>query len=100
MNITKLISETSTLIANNYVSELNEKKPEELNEISMLFNNLTELAIHVLKESPEFRSQFARIHKEFLKYPECKEVIEESYNAVSKYQNKIQLENQSKLNRH
>jgi len=97
MNIKDYISEKGNYIANNYLEVLLKKNPKELDEMTNLINNMTEIAIHLLRESPEFRRQFARIHSEFLKYPESREVIEDSIKAFSKYN---QMEEQSIINRH
>lgn len=85
MQISDLLAELQGYVSNLYANNLKNEDPKNLDQITKLFNNLTEVAIHVMRESPEFRSQFARIHAEFLKHPECREVIEGSINAVSQY---------------
>ena len=87
MKIPDLISAMQTYIANEYVESINDEAPKNLDKMTELFNNLTELAIHMLKTNQEFRLKFAQIHAEYLKYPESRQVIEESINAYNKYNN-------------
>lgn len=83
--IQDFFSELSNKAANKYVEELKKKNPEELDQMILLFNNLSDVVIEILKTSPEFRMKFAKIHGEFLKYPESRDVIEQSLKAYSKY---------------
>lgn len=85
MKIVNVISELEAAFGNITVESLKNEDPEKLSQITKLFNNLTELAIHIMRKSPEFRTQFAKIHSEFLKYPECRQVIDSSINAIKQY---------------
>lgn len=85
MQITEFFSEMGTSMANGYIENLKSKDPEKLDQIVKMFNNLSELALNILKEDAQFRTNFARIHAEFLKYPECREVIEGSIDAYNQY---------------
>lgn len=89
MKITEFLSDMGTSMANGYIENLKEQDSEKLDQIIKMFNNLSELALNVLKENDQFRTNFARIHSEFLKYPECREVIEGSMEAYKKYKSQI-----------
>lgn len=70
------------------VHKLRELKNSEPEQHQYLVNSIVEMAgiaTEILKNSPEFRRQFAKIHAEFLKYPECKEVIDEAYRVSTAY---------------
>jgi len=43
------------------------------------------MSAEAMKTSPEFRRGFARAHSEFLKYPECRETLEQSIEAYETY---------------
>ena len=83
--IKDFFQELSTTMANNYIEELKKKNPKELDQMILLFNNLSDVVIEILKISPEFRTKFAKIHSEFMKYPESNQVIEESIKAYRQY---------------
>ena len=85
MKILNLLSEVGAAGANKYIEKLKEEDPDQFDRIADLFVNLTDLGVHILRTSPEFRDQFARIHTEFMKYPECQEVIIESKEAIERY---------------
>ncbi|MTI70096.1 MAG: hypothetical protein FH751_07595 [Firmicutes bacterium] len=84
MQITNILFELQTSMANIYANNLKNENPKNLDEVAKLFNNLAEVSIHLLRENPEFRTQFARVHAEFLKYPESRQVIEDSIQAYKK----------------
>lgn len=88
MKIPDPLVELQNYFSNMYVKSLKEKDPEELDKLTELLNNMTEVAIHVLRESPEFREKFAKIHREFLKYPEANPLIEDSKEVYIKYNKK------------
>ncbi|KNF08400.1 hypothetical protein CLPU_7c00280 [Gottschalkia purinilytica] len=85
MKINDFLVEAGADFASDYIKNLKDKDPERLEEINKLICNFTDVAINLLKESSEFRKKFAEIHAEFLKHPECKQVIDETLNSVSKY---------------
>lgn len=89
MMIVDMISEMALKISNGYAEEMKKDDPEKFDQLEKLFNNLIEVSIHMLKVSPEFRKQFARIHAEFMKHPECAMVIEGAVEAVEQYKPEI-----------
>lgn len=80
MKIPKFISEMTTHMTNEYIKELKEEKPEELDEIINIFNNLGDIVIQMLEISPEFRTKCARIHGKFMEHPEMQENYENFKN--------------------
>lgn len=79
------------------VMQMMEKLVEEIKEAEpakrdhFLNSTLAVFAIsqEALQASTEFRQGFAAVHSEFLKYPECKDVIKQSLEAYQRYfQNK------------
>jgi TRAP-type C4-dicarboxylate transport system substrate-binding protein len=81
----KFTTELSAKMTLDNLNKLKESNPEEYDETIKAFIAATEVGINFLKESPEFRKAFAKIHKEFLKYPECREVIEAGLQANEKF---------------
>lgn len=89
MKISEMFSEFSASITNSFVEELKKEDPKELDKLSRLFNNFVEVGVHLMRENKDFRIQFARIHTEFLKYPECKEAIQASLDAYKKQKSEL-----------
>ncbi|GAB6100090.1 hypothetical protein JCM16358_19690 [Halanaerocella petrolearia] len=78
MFLTDEFAELSIGMVNKKLKKMEESEPEKYDESLEMILLLTEIATHFLKESKEFREAFAEIHAEFLKYPESRQVIEES----------------------
>lgn len=69
------------------LKELKERHPEKNEHFVKSMIALTDIGTRMLQESPEFRQAFARIHLEFLKYPESKTLLKkaaELYNEEAK----------------
>ena len=69
----------------NAMKELKERHPEKNQHIVNTIVAMTDIGVDMLKESPEFRKAFARIHNEFLKYPESRETIEQAIKAQKEF---------------
>lgn len=72
--------------------EMTQKKLEELKkdprkheELVETIIGFTDLATELIKENPDFRKAFARIHSQFLQYPECIPVIRDALTAYRRY---------------
>ena len=62
--------------------------PEQRNHFLKSTLILVDVAMEALKESPEFREAFAKVHMEFLNYPEyANQVIAKSIKAYDNYKN-------------
>jgi hypothetical protein len=85
MKINDIFAEMGIHFAGDYTASLKEKEPEKFDQITRLLNNMSEIALQVLQTDAEFRLNFARIHAEFLKYPESRQVIEASINSFGQY---------------
>jgi len=79
------MTEFSARLAIDNLNELKNSDPKEYDETLKAFIAATEVGIQMLKESQEFRKAFAKIHAEFLKYPESKEVIEKALEANNEF---------------
>ncbi len=55
---------------------------QQMSKIAAEFTNIT---IQLLKENPEFRDAFARIHAEFFNYPESEIVIRQAIKAYGEF---------------
>ena len=67
------------------MKELRERHPEKNQHIVNTIIAMTDIGVDMLRESPEFRRAFARIHNEFLKYPESQETIEQALRAQKEF---------------
>ena len=72
-------------MVNEDLKKMKEGNPEKYDQTEEMMVLLAEIATHFLKESPEFRKKFAKIHAKFLEYPESKQVIEKSVSAYDQY---------------
>ena len=81
----KFMTEFSARLAIDNLNELKNSDPKEYDETLKAFIAATEVGIQMLKESQEFRKAFAKIHAEFLKHPESKEVIEKALEANNEF---------------
>ncbi|GAB6137742.1 hypothetical protein [Halanaerobaculum tunisiense] len=79
------LTELSIGMVNKELEEVKESDPEEYEETIKMLLLMTEIATHFLQESQEFREAFAKIHTEFLKRPERKQVIEEAITAYADF---------------
>ena len=73
----KLTTELTSKMTLDNLKELKSSNPKEYDKTLQAFITATEAATHMLAESKEFRTAFAQIHAEFLKYPESKSIIEQ-----------------------
>lgn len=67
------------------VIEIRETEPEKRDHFLKVAAELFEISAEAVRISPEFRQGFALVHSEFLKYPECRETVEQSINAYKKF---------------
>lgn len=67
--------------AGDTLRRIRDSDPEEDGNVVTAFVNSLEVAIEFLKGNAEFRDAFARVHAEFMKYPESKEVLQEALRA-------------------
>ena len=72
-------------MANFSAREMKQAHPEKYQNFVEAVINLTEISVELIRQSPEFREAFARVHNEFLKYPESKATIKEAMGAYSIY---------------
>lgn len=76
-----MFMEVFASLSNFSPQKIRHSDPEKYNSFVQSAVNLTEIGVELLRESPEFREAFARIHNEFLKYPESRSTIEQAYSA-------------------
>ncbi|MGI6092697.1 MAG: hypothetical protein GX348_07700 [Veillonellaceae bacterium] len=69
-----MLEELMTSMATDKLAEL-KKDPTKHEEFVRMVVSALDMSTELLKESPEFRQAFARVHTEFFKYPECQETI-------------------------
>mgnify|MGYP006276202251 CR=1 FL=1 len=86
--IMDLITEFSSGLANKELKKMKENDPEKYQQTIKMFSNAAELGIHFLRESKEFREAFARIHNEFMNYPESESTIKKAIEKGKQYKNK------------
>ncbi len=86
--LSKMLTEFSSTMANKKLRNIKNSDPEEYEEVLKMFLTASEVVIHFLHESPEFRDAFSRVHNEFMKYPECRASIEQALEAYQKYGDK------------
>ena len=67
------------------INELKDSDPEKRDHFIKIAVTLFDMSAEAMKTSPEFRRGFARAHSEFLKYPECRETLEQSIEAYETY---------------
>lgn len=67
------------------VKELDSTEPEKREHFLNLLIKAVDLSTETLKRSPDLRRGFARIHSEFLKYPECRQTLLDGLAAYRKY---------------
>ncbi|GAB6180436.1 hypothetical protein JCM14036_17550 [Desulfotomaculum defluvii] len=80
-----MILEMFSNLSENAMIELRDNHPEKNEKIVHAMVALTDIATNMLKESPEFRRAFARVHEEFLRYPESKSTIEQALSAQREF---------------
>lgn len=67
------------------IKKIKESTPEERQNIAKMAAEFLDLSTVLLRESPEFRSAFARIHTEFFRYPESGETIRQALIAEREF---------------
>lgn len=80
-----MIFEALSNLPESAVKELRERHPEKNQHIINTVVAMTDIATDMLRESPEFRRAFARIHEEFLRHPESRSTIEQALQAQKQY---------------
>lgn len=80
-----MLMELISNMANFSAREMRQAHPEKYHNFVEAVINLTEMTVDLIRESPEFRESFARVHNEFLKYPESRATIEEAMGAYRIY---------------
>lgn len=68
--------------------ELKDAPPDKRDHFLNSTVSLFDVAKEAMEKSPEFRQGFAKVHSEFLKYPECKETIAKSIEAYERFLSK------------
>jgi hypothetical protein len=76
-----ILTELSSTFLKKELDKIKEADPEKYNQTLNMFLAAVNVGIHFLEESLEFREAFARIHNEFLKYPECRSTIKQALKA-------------------
>lgn len=61
------------------------KDPEKYQNFIAATVAVLDTTTEMLKENPELRRAFARVHSEFLKYPESRETIEQAFRARQEF---------------
>ncbi len=67
------------------VKEIRETEPEKRDHFLKITSELFTISAEAIRISPEFRQGFALVHTEFLKYPECRETVEQSLAAYKQF---------------
>lgn len=80
-----MLLEMLSNLPENTIKELKEHHLEKNEHVINTVIALTDIATDMLRESPEFRKAFARIHEEFLKHPESQTTIEQAINAKKQF---------------
>jgi len=80
--LTGMVSDFSSEMMNDYLEKTKDdpQKRETLLKMSLIG---VELGIILLQESKEFREAFGKIHAEFFKHPESKEVIRQAISSIT-----------------
>lgn len=80
-----MIMDQAMHIMEKLVDELKESDPGKRDHFIKIAVSLFDISTEAMKTSPEFRRGFAKAHSEFLKYPECRETLEQSMEAYKTY---------------
>lgn len=80
-----MVTELTSKITIDNLQKIKDDDPQKYDETLKLIITITEVATHILNNSPGFRKAFAEIHKEFLKHPESREVIDAALKAYNDY---------------
>jgi ferritin-like protein len=80
-----LLGHILTGITDEVIKNMKDATPEEKHHMSKIAVEITNVSIQLLRESPEFRDAFSRIHSEFFKYPESESVIRQAIMACDKF---------------
>jgi len=80
-----LLNQILTGITDEVIKNMRESTPEERHRMSKIAVEITNMGIQLLKESPEFRDAFSRIHSEFFEYPESESVTRQALMAYDKF---------------
>ncbi|MCF8011422.1 MAG: hypothetical protein K9L17_10860 [Clostridiales bacterium] len=80
MFLTDRITEMSNEMMNEHMENV-KNDPEKYDKVLQMSIKGMELGIIYLRENKQFREVFANLHAEFLKYPECRKVINDAFNS-------------------
>lgn len=69
-----MLPEMFTAMATSKLEEL-KKDPAKHQEMVQMMVTMFDLSTQLLKDSPEFREGFGKVHAEFFRHPECQETI-------------------------
>lgn len=74
-----------TGISADALQKMKDASPEEKQKMAKMAADFLDFNIELLRESPELRSAFARIHSEFFRYPESADTIVEVIKAYAQF---------------
>ena len=80
-----IFSNIITGISSDALQKLKDASPEEKQKMAKMAADFLDFNIELLRESPELRSAFARIHSEFFRYPESADTITEVIKAYGQF---------------
>jgi hypothetical protein len=82
------LKEMSIEIVSQHLEEMKDADTKDYDKTLKMILLMTEVAIHFLKESKEFREKFAEIHAEFIKSAESESIIKKSIIAYKNFKEK------------
>ncbi|KUO53036.1 MAG: hypothetical protein APF76_12725 [Desulfitibacter sp. BRH_c19] len=65
--------------------ELKEADPDKRDHFLKSTLILLDVSAEAMEKSPELRQKFAKVHSIFLKYPECRETLNQSIKAYETF---------------
>lgn len=63
-------------MADQWLKNLKDADPSEQKHMASIIVSLLDMTTHLLREYPEVREAFGRVHGEFMKYPEAKPLMD------------------------
>lgn len=80
-----MLNQIFTNISEEVLERMKDSTPEDKQRMSKIAAEFTNMTMQLLKESPEFRDAFARIHAELFNYPESEIVIRHAIKAYGEF---------------
>jgi hypothetical protein len=80
-----------TALADGGIKKLQSTDPKDREHLISMMVTALDLGTELMRESPEFRRAFARVHEEFLHYPESRGSLEEGLRAYERFGPKSDL---------